>query len=310
MKLPVNQLFILFPVIAALLSASPVAGQSDMNMSANWQSRSGINPASIACPGYLYLFTDAGRQWLDVEGAPRTFRVQASRYIDRLNTAFGFSLTGDAIGVTRAWNPMLSYAYRASLQKNRFISMGLSAGIFSRTINGTAFESDIDGDPAIPYETRRFIRPDVSAGIEYQSPRLVVGLASTHLLSIVKHDSLPVSSNHRYLSVVYRNTASDLVSWYLGMQLINRQALLIAEASACIRFRHPTGLLRGPTDLFEAGISVRSSRQMSLMFGLNLTPDLRIGYLFNQSFITGYYPNGSHEVMVEYRVRTGRVTSD
>jgi hypothetical protein len=175
--------------------------------------------------------------------------------------------------------------------------------LFSRSVNGTLFESGIDGDPAIAYENRRIIRPDVNAGVEYQSPHLVIGLATTHLLALANRDSLMLTSNHRYASVVYRDTGSDLYSWYLGLQVINRQNLFVGELSACLRIKHPTGLMSGPADLFEVGITLRSSRQLSAMFGLFVTPDLRVGYIYNQSFIPGYYGNGGHEVMVEYRVK-------
>jgi type IX secretion system PorP/SprF family membrane protein len=303
MTAPAKQLLMLAAVSTGLWMPRVALPQADPNLGANWHIQSGYNPASIARPGYLYLVSDISRQWLGIDGSPQVFRLQASQYIDRLNTALGFSMTGDAIGATRAYNPMINYAYRVPLQKKRFISMGLSAGLFARSINGTAFESDRDGDPAIDYGNRKLMRPDVNAGVEFQSQHLVISLASTHLLSMVKPDSLLLNNNHRYVSVVYRNEESDLASYYLGMQIVNRQTLFIAEWNACIRFKHPTGLLKGPADLFEVGLTLRSSRQMAFLFGLFITPDLRIGYLYNQSFITGYYPNGGHEVMVEYRVK-------
>jgi hypothetical protein len=45
---------------------------------------------------------------------------------------------------------------------------------------------------------------------------------------------------------------------------------------------------------------------MTVLFGLNLSTNLRVGYAYDQSFISGYYPNGTHELMIECRFPSKR----
>ncbi|HPS13896.1 MAG TPA: type IX secretion system membrane protein PorP/SprF, partial [Prolixibacteraceae bacterium] len=54
--------------------------------------------------------------------------------------------------------------------------------------------------------------------------------------------------------------------------------------------------------VFELGMTYRTSQQISLLFGLYLKNNIRVGYVYNQSFCTGYLPNSTHELMFEYRI--------
>jgi len=300
--------FLIF--ILGLIPGPDAMSQSDIYLAAHWYNRANYNPASITRPGYLYLFSDVSQQWAGIDGAPRIFNIQVSEYIHNLHTAFGLSLVSDKIGVTQVLNPMLSYAYRIANDGDWSLSMGLSAGVFSRSLNGSLFEAGTTIDPAIQYDVEKMIRPDANVGFEFQKEHFIFSISSTHLFSIFRSDSLYLNTNHRYVSVYYKNTDSELYSFFGGLQVVNRKNLTILEANACIRFKHPTGLISGPKDLFDLGLTYRSSRQMTLLFGLNISPDFRVGYAYNQSFIPGYYPNGTHEIMVEYRIHRKSASTD
>jgi hypothetical protein len=41
---------------------------------------------------------------------------------------------------------------------------------------------------------------------------------------------------------------------------------------------------------------------MAFLVGILISPDLRIGYAYDHSFAGGYNSNGTHEVMIEYRI--------
>jgi len=38
------------------------------------------------------------------------------------------------------------------------------------------------------------------------------------------------------------------------------------------------------------------------LLGINVVPNLKIGYAYTQSFITSYYGNMTNEIMIEYRI--------
>jgi type IX secretion system PorP/SprF family membrane protein len=295
-----KKLFILSLII--VITGMNLEAQNDISMATHWYNRANYNPASIARTDYMYLFFNARQQWLGVQGAPKILNLQASEYFRNIHSAFGLSLVSDVIGVSQAYNPMVSYAYLIQGDRNWSLSMGLSGGMFIRTINGSLFEAETITDPSIHYSTDKLNQPDANVGFEFQTTHFVVCLSSTHLFSFSRSDSLYLNSNHRYLSAIYRNTNAELFNYNVGLQLVNRQRMNVLEGNVNIRIKHPSGLMSGPQELLDLGITYRTSRQVTLLFGINISPNFRVGYAYNQSFITGYYLNSTHEIMVEYRI--------
>jgi hypothetical protein len=99
-----------------------------------------------------------------------------------------------------------------------------------------------------------------------------------------------------------------MLSYNAGVQVVSHSNLTVLEGNASVRFKCPTGLATGPREIFDIGVTYRTSNQMTLLFGLNITSNFRIGYAFDQSFSVGYSANSTHEVMLEYRIPT-RVAS-
>lgn len=291
----------IFIAISTILATNALA-QADISMATHWYNRANYNPASIAKTDYIYLFSNVRKQWVGVDGAPTVFNVQASEYFHSIHSAFGISLVSDRIGATQAINPMLTYAYRISNERDWSLSMGLSAGVFSRFVDNSLLEAENVSDPSIYSTMERIIRPDANVGVEFQNAHFIFGLSTTHLFSIAKDSTRFLNSNNRYGYAIYKNTDSELFNYNVGLQVVNRSNLTVFEGNASIRFKHATGLNSGPREIFDVGMTYRSSNQLTLLFGLNLSPNLRVGYAYDQSFMTGYNKNSSHEIMVEYRI--------
>ncbi|HRZ97986.1 MAG TPA: PorP/SprF family type IX secretion system membrane protein, partial [Paludibacter sp.] len=171
--------------------------QSDISMVTHWNNRANYNPATIARPDYIYLFSNVRNQWAGVSGAPKVLNVQASGFVESLNSGFGISLVADKIGLTQALNPTLSYAFRLLDRNENSYSLGISGGIFSRSMNVSGYEPENITDPLLLADFNRIISPDVNLGFEFQSTFFIGGLSTTHLLSM-GNDSLFLNSNHRY----------------------------------------------------------------------------------------------------------------
>lgn len=284
------------------MSGLKAFAQADISMATHWYNRANYNPASIARTEYFYLFSNVRQQWIGVAGAPQVFNVQASEYIHQLRSAFGVSLVGDKIGVTQAFNPMLTYAYRISNNLDWSLSMGISAGVFIRSVDGSLFEAVTAIDPSIHNNMERITKPDANTGFEFQNTHFIFSISSTHLFSIFKSDSLFLNTNHQYGSVIYKNSNPEILNYHLGLQVVNRYRLTVYEGNVSIRVKRPTGLIGGPKEIFDIGLTYRSTQQMTLLFGLNISQNLRIGYAYDQSFNPGAYQNGTHEIMLEYRI--------
>jgi len=296
-------------LLNSLLIGTKCFSQADISMATNWYNRANYNPASIAREDYIYLFSDIQKQWLGVGGSPTVFNVQASGYNYQMHSAFGISLVSDKLGLTNTINPLLTYAYRIKSLSDWSVSMGLSAGIFSRSVDGSLFEPGIQADPSLYNNLVTTLLPDANAGIEFQSTHLIGGLASTHILSIGKTDNAYLNSTHYYGYFIYKNTDSEVMNYNAGLQVVRGPVQTILEGNASVRFKKGTGLTTGPREIFDIGLSYRTSNQLILLLGLNITSNIRVGYAYDQSFSVGLSANSTHEIMLEYRIPSKAASS-
>lgn len=281
--------------------------QADISLATHWNNRAYYNPAFITRTDYLYLYTNVRRQWMGINGAPEVLNVQASQYFESMRSALGVSLVIDKIGVTRTYNPMVTYAFRIAKKEGWTLSMGLSAGIFSRSVNGSLFEPDNVQDPSLSYYNIKNTRPDVNAGVEFQNSNFIYGISSTHLFSMGKSDSLIQNSNHRYGYAIYKNENPRLFSYSAGIQVINKYNSTVLEGNVSLRIKHKPrlmegNLLRGAQEILDFGLTCRSSRQLTFNVGMMITSYIRVGYAYDQSLFSSYYRNQTHEIMLEYRI--------
>jgi type IX secretion system PorP/SprF family membrane protein len=277
-------------------------GQADISMSTHWYNRANYNPATISRPGYIYLFSNVRRQWTGINGSPTVYNFQASGFSEEFNSAFGLSVINDQVGLTSVLNPSLIYAYRVHLKKEVFLSLGLSFGLYSRFINSSAYEAEVVNDPVLVYSDQRATSPDANVGLELQGKYFICGLSTTHLFSIWRANNIFLSTNHQYVYALYKNSDSKLYNFSIGLQVVNRNNLTVVEGTSIFRFKFPTGLVKGPTELFDLGITYRSVKQLTFLTGLSLTPDIRIGYAYDYNFNSGSYKKGTHEIFLEYRI--------
>jgi type IX secretion system PorP/SprF family membrane protein len=294
--------FFLLLAFTSATSGYRLVAQSDVSMTTHWYNRASYNPAFIARTDYLYAFSNARYQWAGVSGAPVVGNFQVSDYIHNLRSAFGVSMVCDQLGVTRTLNPMAAYAWRFENKDNWSLALGLSLGMLNRTLSGDRFEAEVVTDPYIDYTIQRITEPDADAGIEFQNAHFIFGLSSTHLLSLSTGGSSARTSNHRYGYAIYKNNNLSLLYYKLELLVANRQNLTYVEGNVTVRFKHPTGLMKGPLELFDLGLTLRSTRQMTLLLGMMISQNLRVGYAFDQSFMGSYEKNSTHEIMVEYRI--------
>jgi len=187
--------------------------------------------------------------------------------------------------------------------------MGISAGVFSRSVDGSLFEPGIQADPALYNNLTTTLQPDVNAGVEFQSPHLIAGMASTHLLSIGSTENTFLNSTHLYGYFIYKNTDSEVLNYNAGVQVVKGPAITVLEGNASLRFKKGTGLSSGPREIFDIGMSYRTSNQLILLFGLNITSNFRLGYAYDQSFSVGFSGNSTHEIMLEYRIPSKEASS-
>jgi type IX secretion system PorP/SprF family membrane protein len=242
-----------------------------------------------------------------INGAPVVFNIQVSEYFHSMRSALGLSFVNDKIGATQSFNPMLTYAFRIAKNNGWALSMGLSGGMFIRTIDGSQLEAETVNDPSLQYYYKKVIQPDINVGFEFQNAHFIYGISSTHILSAGKSDTLFLNTNHRYGYAIYKNDDPQLFSYSFGVQVVNRYNLTVLESNFTFRVKHLTkvikgSLIKGPQEILDFGLTCRSSREMTFLCGMMISPYLRVGYAFDQSLLSKYCRKGTHEVMIEYRI--------
>lgn len=286
----------------AFVANIQLKAQSDISMATHWFNRANYNPAFIARTDYMYIFGNVRKQWVGVDGAPTVFNLQASNYYHSMRSAFGISLVSDKVGVTQVLNPMLTYAYRIQGSHEHSYAFGISGGAFYRSIDGTQFESATDNDASINYALESSIKPDVNVGFEMQTKHFIIGLSTTHLLSLNRTDTTFLNSNHRYGYFIYKNNSNEYFNYSIGTQVVNRENMSVFELNGDIRFKESNRQYSDPQESYELGLTLRSTKQITLLLGINITPNLKVGYAYDQSLFTGYYQNSTHEITLEYRI--------
>ena len=290
-----------------LMSGFKLMAQTDISLSTHWNNRANYNPAFIARTDYLYLFFNTRHQWVGINGAPVVLNVQVSEYFDAIHSAFGLSFVDDKIGATQSFNPMLTYAFRIAKKDKWALSMGLSGGMFLRTLDASKLEAETSGDPTLYNYYRKMNKPDINTGFELQTAHFITGISSTHLTSISKSDTLFLNTNHRYAYVIYKNDDPITFSYSFGMQVVNRYNLTVVEGNVFIRVKRPSKMItgplnKGPQEILDIGLTCRTSRELTLLCGVMISPYFRIGYAYDQSLLSKYSRFGTHEVMLEYRI--------
>lgn len=281
---------------------SGVIAQSDISMATHWYNRANYNPASIVRNNYIYLFSNVRKQWLGVDGSPSVVNVQVSQLNYEYHSAFGLSVVCDYLGAGSAINPMLTYAYKLGKSEDTWLAFGLSAGVFSRQTDLAVLQATNQTDPAIYSLPEKQLAPDANFGLEWQMPYFMAGASVTHLFSINKKETLYLNSPHYYGYAQYRNRDSEFLDYAVGALFTYSNAQVIAEGNVLLRFKTPTGLNDGPRELFDLGLGFSSASQLTSIFSLNISGNFRIGYSYIQTFNTGYNLNGTHELMLEYRI--------
>lgn len=303
MKKCLKYLLVLMTMLHCLTSEA----QNDISLSTHWNNRTSYNPAFIARTDYLYLFCNTRHQWVGVTGAPVVMNFQASEYFDAIHSAFGISFVDDKIGATQSFNPMISYAFRIAKKDKWALAMGLSGGMFIRTLDASKLEAETGGDPTLINLYKKISKPDINAGFELQTNHFITGVSSTHLTSMGKADTLFLNTNHRYAYAIYRNDNPRVFSYSFGLEVVNRFDLTVLEANCFIRVKRPAKMItgplnKGPQEILDIGLSCRTSREMTFLCGVMISPYFRIGYAYDQSLLTRYSRYGTHEIMLEYRI--------
>jgi type IX secretion system PorP/SprF family membrane protein len=304
-------------ILFALFLNFSVRGQQDIQLSQQSFSRININPAAIDFSEYANAYLFARQQWIGFEGAPSTQLFSAQGYVDDIRSGVGFSLVSDHVGRNRLFNMMFSYAYFMHFGGDRYLSLGIGAGLFNRRYGGNILVNEPEYDPDIIemlVNGKSVYRPDMNFGVTYSTLDFKIGISATHLTRYLygKNDwfKLPL---HAYAFAEYDFYITD------NMRVTPKLQVMSAFGSGDtvklmnkVNMLYEFGGLLSVEDKFWLGASFRYGDALVAMIGINLGPNLRMGYSYDLK-IGNAFKNiktyGSHEIMFNYRMRLTEIES-
>ena len=199
-----------------LLVAGPaVFAQQDPQFSLYMYNPLYYNPAAAGSEGVSRVQLTQRTQYLgyqtigngDASAAQSTQLLSFNMPLAKIKSGIGIYALNDKYGPSINQAVQLSYAYRLTL-KNGTLALGVQAGMFNKGYDFGQFRPTDPGDPLIASGRINQFKPDIGAGIYYNTTDYWIGVSMTHInkakYNYITDRSTDPSDSKAYLTAGYR----------------------------------------------------------------------------------------------------------
>lgn len=209
------RIFYVYAFFLTVLAVPAARAQQDPQFSLYMYNPLYYNPAAAGSEGVSRLQITQRTQYLgyqtigngDGSAAQNTQLVSFNMPLARIKSGIGIYALNDKYGPSINQAVQVSYAYRLAL-KNGTLALGVQAGLFNRGFDFGQFRPSDPGDPLIPAGRINQFKPDIGAGIYYNTTDYWFGVSLSHLnratYSYVTGRSTDPSDSKAYISAGYR----------------------------------------------------------------------------------------------------------
>ncbi|ARV07836.1 hypothetical protein BTO04_14520 [Polaribacter sp. SA4-10] len=261
-----------------------------------------INNTLTYNPAYIntqedVTFTALGRaQWAGFEGAPNTYSFSAI-FPSMNKLGVGLNIIRDEIGATRQTSFSADFAYEIQLSSTIYTSFGASAG---GSFLNTNYNDGNVLNPSDPFlNNRNDFDPSLGFGVMTYAENWYVGV------------SIPNFLKNSYYSA-QNNTLIDranLQLFILGGYIFNLndnlkfKPAVLARVTPNLPFVMDYSANMLINNKITIGLSYRTSKIITGMFGIKLTDSFYLGYSYD-STISGLSSSnkGSNEIMLKFTI--------
>jgi type IX secretion system PorP/SprF family membrane protein len=293
-------IFFIYPSIQLQAQHVPLLSQFELNKNL-------FNPAAFSDEQFnVNLFYR--NQWLGFDDSPKTMGLNAIMKINTMN--FGVFLINDKAGVFEQNTIHLNYAYDLQIVRHIMLSFGISGGIDLYAINYPELNLYQKDDPYIHTEKNNVALPDFNLGLmlhsknddankvysgKGQQSEFYVGISVQHILRVITLNE--ITRNNSYLSKHY-----NLIGGYF-FPLNNEIGLgtnILLKYVKDVPFQADAGITVKYKKKFLAGLSYRSSNDIIMKLGFNISDNFLLAYSFD--LLTSNIPDKtSHEFILAYK---------
>lgn len=272
-----------------------------------------INPAYAGNHVQLSATSIYRNQWVNFPGAPKTFTASVHSGFRGSRAGVGIIAGRDEIGIHGENSLYVAYSYKIPLSQydNTTLSFGLQGGF-------NDFKSDFTKltirDPNDPYEKviNRTFTWNFGAGVYLRNDKFFVGLSvpyglNNKVVDFENLDSKGIQKRYYYITGgLIREISANLKLLPSTLIRLQEDAPLSFDINLVAVFYNVVGL----------GISYRNGGDwnafkadaMVAMFELQINENFHVGYAYDYTLSDiGSYSNGSHEIMLNYRVKINKI---
>ena len=286
----------------------PVLAQQDPQFSTYVYNPLYYNPAAAGSEGVTRIQLTQRTQYVGYQptiasdgGAQSTQLLSINLPLDRIKSGIGIYVLNDRLGQITNQSVQLSYSYRIAVKEGSTLSLGVQAGLYNRGLDNSIYRFDDVDDPLIPKVKQSQARPDIGAGVYYNTADYWLGVSLKHInkseFTLGTDRSTEALSRVAYLTAGYR----------LGIGYdIDIQPSILIQYDTFAGFQ-PSNIVANILATYDnnywAGIGYRLGDAVVATIGANLgrRNALRVGGAFDLvTGGTGIKSLTSYEILVGY----------
>jgi type IX secretion system PorP/SprF family membrane protein len=261
-----------------------------------------VNPAYAGNHVQLSATSIFRNQWVNLDGAPKTLTATVHSGFFKSKMGLGIIATNDKIGIHNDNSLYGVYSYKIKVHRDGVLSFGVQAGFNNLKSDYTRLNLKAVNDPNLAGVHNRF-NPNVGAGIYYRAKDVWAGFSVPQLMEAMGFNgetpALAAQQRYYYLTGGLNKKVSEhfrvLSSVMLRMQ---ENAPMSFDINAMGVIYEVVGL----------GASYRLTEGIVAMFELQINENFHVGYGYDYTTSElNNFSNGSHEIMVNYRVKIQRI---
>lgn len=294
LKNGISKYVLLFVIIIGGFSAN---AQQESQFTQYMYNTVSVNPAYAGSRDVLSITGLYRTQWVGLEGAPQTATFSVNGPVnDRVG--LGVSFMNDRIGPSDENNLNIDLSYNIVLNQDWRLFFGAKASGNLLNIDYTKLNIADGGDYLFHENVENQFKPNVGAGIYFQSQNAYIGLSVPYMLETARYD-------HQNVSDVSEKMHAYLIGGYvfeLSPSLSFKPAALVkAVSGAPLQVDVSANFLIN--DKVTLGAAYRWDAAVSAMAGFQITPGLLAGYAYDMDTTKlGNYNSGSHEIFLRFEL--------
>ena len=290
-----------FISIMAFLVSVVVFGQKEPQYTQYMYNIGSFNPAyvgTVETPEIVGLYR---AQWLDIPGAPRTFRFGVNVPFANEKVGMGFNVVNDQLGPFTQTYVDVAYSYQVNVSDDTKLSFGLDVGGSFLAVDFTKGNFEVENEPLLNEQTVNKFYPTIGAGTFLYSDNWYVGLSIPNFLTNgIYNDEVAV--------VVEDKVQFNFIGGYvfdLTEELKLKPAFMVNYLQgAPVNLNLSSNFLIN--DLVTLGASYRLDNALSGLAGFQISSSTFIGYSYDYNTNgLGEFNNGSHEIILKFYLGKG-----